>query len=112
MTRLNLTLVENDKAQFDTCTRLNLSFDKVQFDTIKDKLKDNGEVDKGGEVKPPKGALTSLEDSPGVEIDGIAPVVMTGAQALEEFGETACTNRIKTALDSCYWISGKLIKLV
>jgi hypothetical protein len=36
-----LSLVETNKAQNEPCTKLNLSFDKVQIDTIKDNIKDN-----------------------------------------------------------------------
>lgn len=41
-TKLNLTLDSNNKAQNDTCTRLKMSFDKEQNDTIKDNIKDKG----------------------------------------------------------------------
>lgn len=40
LTKLKLTL-DTNKAQNDTCTKLNLTLDKVQNDTIKDNLKDN-----------------------------------------------------------------------
>lgn len=52
LTKLNLTLVENNKAQNDTCTKLNLSFDKVQNDTIKDNINKIKEKDNIGVLLP------------------------------------------------------------
>ena len=47
LTKLNLTLVEPNKAQNEPCTKLNLTLDKEQIDTIKDKRKDNIGKEKG-----------------------------------------------------------------
>lgn len=59
-TRLNLTLVENNKAQNDTCTKLNLTLDKGQNDTIKDNINKIIEIDNNSGVILPTAEVTPL----------------------------------------------------
>lgn len=48
LSRLNLSFEEDNKAQNELCTRLNLNLDKVQNEPIKDNIKDNSLKDNIG----------------------------------------------------------------
>ena len=39
-------------------------------------------------------------------------VLMTGQEALEKFGLSACANRVNAGAANTYWIDGELVKLV
>ena len=116
ITKLKLSLVENNKAQNEPCTSVKLSFDKGQNDTIKDNIKDNLKdnigVDKTASLR--SAVIINSTGAPEdevIEIEGVAAVEMSKSEATDKYGMSACANRVSTPYSSVFWIGGDLIKL-
>ncbi len=124
--RVNLKALTTDKMTVDggiqptNCPLATdkLSIDNRQNDLIKDNIKDK-EKDNNGEIEvalrsAPSNSI-SLVDSQKeeeIEVNGERAQVMTGMDALNKYGLSACANRTPTSFSNCFWISGDLVKLI
>lgn len=109
LTSSKLSLVDTNKVQNEPCTRLKMSFDKVQNEPIKDNIKDK-ELKDNNCVLLPSGNKTAAAQSATASISQ-QPQVMSSQEAMKRYGIGACANRVAAGISGCYWIDGELVKL-
>ena len=108
LTSAKMSLVNANKVQNEPCTRLKMSFDKVQNEPIKDNIKDK-ELKDNNCVLLPSGNKT--ETAASGDFISQQPLVMSSQEAMKKYGLGACANRVAAGISGCFWIDGELVKL-